>query len=93
MIETLSILANKLLNNDPLQTEIYFLEYGVDLLADIMAENALKRNDMVFLLYCFVQTTTNSHLRILSKIRDKVLNRNAYMAILGRLLLYESQGD
>jgi hypothetical protein len=29
MIETLTLIANKLLNADPLQTEIYFLEYGL----------------------------------------------------------------
>jgi hypothetical protein len=65
MIETLSQIANKLLNTDPLQTEVYFLEYGIDELLEIMTDNLFKRNDMVFLLYCFVQTTTNSHLRVL----------------------------
>jgi hypothetical protein len=54
MVETLSQIGNKLLNNDPLQTEVYFLEYGIDELLDIMSENLFKRNDMVFLLYCFV---------------------------------------
>jgi hypothetical protein len=29
MVETLTVIANKLLNLDPLQTEIYFLEYGL----------------------------------------------------------------
>lgn len=54
MVETLSQIGNKLLNNDPLQTEVYFLEYGIDELLDIMTENLFKKNDMVFLLYCFV---------------------------------------
>lgn len=54
MTQTLSLVANKLLNNDPMQTEIYFLEYGLEDLLDIMTENTFKRNDMVFLLYCFV---------------------------------------
>jgi hypothetical protein len=54
MVETLSQIANKLLNTDPLQTEVYFLEYGLDELVEIMCENLFKRNDMVFLLYCFV---------------------------------------
>ena len=39
MVETLSQLGNKLLNTDPLQTEIFFLEYGADELLDIMVEN------------------------------------------------------
>lgn len=65
MLETLSQVGNKLLNTDPLQTEVFFLEYGVDEILEVMAENLFKRNDMVFLLYCFVQTTSNSHLRVL----------------------------
>jgi hypothetical protein len=29
MVDTLSIIGNNLLNEDPIQTEIFFLEYGV----------------------------------------------------------------
>jgi len=29
MVETLTIIANKLLNLDPQETELYFLEYGL----------------------------------------------------------------
>jgi len=29
MVETLTIIGNKLLNMDPQQTELYFLEYGL----------------------------------------------------------------
>lgn len=39
IVETLSQIGNKLLNSDPLQTEIFFLEYGADELLDIMCEN------------------------------------------------------
>jgi hypothetical protein len=94
MTETISQVANKLLNNDPQQTEVYFLEYGVDLLLSIMVGNVFKRNDMVFLLYCFVpQTNTNSHMRVLTKIKDRLgtAHRDAYYAILSRLLLYENE--
>ena len=59
MLESLSIIGNKLLNNDPQQTEVYFLEYGIDEILEIMVENVYKRNEMVFLLYCFVSNTTN----------------------------------
>ena len=30
MVETLTLIANKLLNQDPQQTELFFLEYGVE---------------------------------------------------------------
>lgn len=95
MVQTLSVIANKLLNNDPIQTEIYFLEYGLEDLMDIMIDNIFKRNEMVFLLYCFVQKTTNSHLRVLNKIREKisVKHRDAYYYILSRLILYEKEDE
>jgi hypothetical protein len=58
-----------------------------------MSDNVFKRNDMVFLFYCFVQNTTNSHLRVLNKIKEKIgtLKRDAYYSILSRLLLYENE--
>jgi hypothetical protein len=65
MVETLSQIGNKLLNTDPLQTEVFFLEYGADELLEIMCENQFKRNEMTVLLYCFIQNTANSHLRML----------------------------
>lgn len=91
MIETLSQIGNKLLNSDPLQTEVFFLEYGADELLEVMSENQIKRNEMTMLLYCFIQSTTNSHLRMLQKIKDKICvsKRDAYYQILSRILLYE----
>ena len=79
------------MNNDPQQTEVYFLEYGLDELLEIMCDNVFKRNDMIFLLYCFVQNTTNSHLRVLNKIREKIgtSKKDAYYAILSKVILYE----
>ena len=54
MVETLSAIANKLLNTDPQGTELFFLEYGLDDLVIVMAENNFKLNEMIVLLYCFV---------------------------------------
>jgi hypothetical protein len=54
MVDTLSQIGNKLLNSDPLQTEVFFLEYGADELLDIMVGNQFKRNEMIILLYCFI---------------------------------------
>ena len=59
------MIANKLLNTDPQGTEIYFLEYGLDEFVTVMAENTFKLNEMIVLLYCFVQNTNSSHLRVL----------------------------
>ena len=48
---------------------------------------------MVFLLYCFVQNTTNSHLRVLNKLKEKCssTSKDQYLHILSRLLLYENE--
>ena len=94
MVETLTIIANKLLNMDPQGTELFFLEYGLDALVTVMADNTFKLNDMVVLLYSFVQDTNSSHLRVLQKIVDKLsrTHRNSIPHFLSRLFLYET-GD
>ena len=93
MVETLSLIANKLLNTDPQGTELFFLEYGLDELVTVMAENTFKLNDMIVLLYCFVQGTNSSHLRVLQKIVDKLSrgHRNTIPQFLSRLFLYENE--
>lgn len=93
MVQTFSQIGNKILNEDPIQTEIYFLEYGLEDFLDILSDNSFKRNEMIFLLYCFVQNTTNSHLRVLNKIREKICatKRDAYYSILSKLLIYENE--
>jgi hypothetical protein len=58
-----------------------------------MCENQFKRNEMVVLLYCFIQNTTNSHLRMLQKIKEKISisKKDQYYQILSRLLLFETE--
>lgn len=72
---------------------MFFLEYGADELLDIMCDNQFKRNEMVVLLYCFIQNTTNSHLRMLQKIKEKIAitKKDQYYQILSRLLLFETE--
>mmetsp|Transcript_13724 Transcript_13724/g.17336 ORF Transcript_13724/g.17336 Transcript_13724/m.17336 type:complete len:235 (-) Transcript_13724:58-762(-) len=92
MVETLSMIANRLLNTDPQGTELFFLEYGLDDLVHVMAENTFKLNEMIVLLYCFVQGTNSSHLRVLQKIVDKLAKQHRMIIpqFLSRLFLYES---
>lgn len=54
MVETLTMIANKLLNSEPQQTELFFLEYGVYELCYVMAENIFKLNEMAIILYSFI---------------------------------------
>lgn len=93
MVDTFTLIGNKLLNTDPQQTELYFLEYGIEDLIGIMTNNTFKLNQMTVLMYCFVQNSNNSHLRVLTKIKDKIgKNRpDAYCAILSKLFLYEQE--
>ena len=44
MVDTFILIGNKLLNTDPQQTELYFLEYGIEDLIRIMAGNTFKLN-------------------------------------------------
>ena len=58
-----------------------------------MAGNVQKMNEMAILLYCFVQSSNNSHLRVLKKLADKlaVNHRNVLPAFLTRLLVFEHE--
>ena len=95
MVETLTIIANRLLNMDPQQTELYFLEYGLSELLEAMADNAFKMNEMAVLCYSFVQATNNAHLRVLTKISECMSlhprSRQAVPALLAQLFLFESE--
>ena len=51
VVQTLALIGNKLLNDDPLQTEVYFLEYTIDDLISIIETNTFKRNEMMYLFY------------------------------------------
>lgn len=91
MVSTLQVIANSLLNQDPQQTELFFLEYGVQELVSVMIENTFKLNEVSSLLFCFVQPTNNSHVRVLQKVSDKLgtKNRNMMPYFLARLFLFE----
>ena len=58
-----------------------------------MAENTFKLNEMIVLLYCFVQGTNNSHLRVLQKLADKLStsHRAVMPQFLARLFLFENE--
>lgn len=93
VVETLAIIGNKLLNFDPMQTEIYFLEYTIDDLIEIIETNVFKRNDMMYLFYCFVSQTVNSHLRVLSRLKEKIRKRDVFYYALSKLLVYENDSN
>ena len=69
IVECFTQLGNNILNEDPQQTELYFLEYSLNGILDIMVDNEFKRNNLVIVLYCFCQNTSNAHLRVLRRIK------------------------
>lgn len=81
------------MNSDPQQTELYFLEYGLSDLVEVMVSNSFKLNEMTVLLYCFVQSSNNSHTRVLKKITEKLSSHETGRAfistLLARLFLFE----
>jgi len=72
IVNTFTHLGNNILNEDPQQTELYFLEYSLNGILEIMCENEFKRNQLSVVLYCFCQNTANSHLRVLRRIKSKI---------------------
>jgi len=59
----------------------------------LMAENVFKLKEMCIILYCFVQETNNSHLRLLNKLADKlgIRYRQVLPHFLARLFLFENE--
>ena len=95
IVETFSKLGNSILNEDPMQTELYFLEYALDELLEIMCENDFKRNDLGIVLYTFCPNSSNAHLRVLKRIKSKIQdsNKNQFVAIISDLLQYDECFD
>lgn len=92
-VETVAQVGNKLLNTDPQQTETFFLEFAIDDLIRIVEGNTFKRNEMMYLFYCFVGNTVNSHLRVLQRLKDKCSSKDAFYYCLSKLLVYENQAS
>lgn len=90
VVETLATIGNKLLNFDPVQTEMYFLEYTIDDLIQIVESNQFKRNEMMYLFYCFTSNTVNSHLRVLTRLKEKIIKRDVFYYCISKLLLFEN---
>lgn len=90
VVETIAQIGNRLLNTDPQQTEAYFLEYAIDDLIEIVEVNIFKRNEMMYLFYCFMSNTVNSHLRVLHRLKEKMTSRDAFYYSLSKLLIYEN---
>jgi len=45
----------------------------------------------MYLFYCFVSNTVNSHLRVLKRLKDKIKSRDVFYYCLSKLLIYESE--
>lgn len=95
IVDCFTNLGNSILNEDPQQTELFFLEYSLDAILDIMVENEFKRNALIVVLYCFCQNTANAHLRVLSRIKSKIgsTHKNSFVAIVNDLLEFDEAQD
>ena len=92
-VETIAQIGNWMLNTDPQQTEAFFLEYAIDDLIEIVEDNVFKRNEMMYLFYCFVSNTVNSHLRVLMRLKDKIQSWDVFYYCLSKLLIFESDAQ
>lgn len=95
IVDAFTKLGNLILNEDPQQTELYFLEYALDNILEIMCENDFKRSQLGLVLYCFCQNSANAHLRVLRRIKTKIgsTNRDQFIAIINDLLEYDELED
>ena len=63
----------------------------MDDLIEIVESNEFKRNEMMYLFYCFTSQTVNSHLRVLNTLKEKIKNRNIFYYCISKLLVYEGE--
>lgn len=79
-----------MLNIDPQSTELFFLEYALQPLQKIFEANILKCNELIYLLYCYIPNTTNSHMRVLEMMKTKLKSFEIYIYCLSTIILYEN---
>lgn len=46
---------------------------------------------MMYLFYCFVSNTVNSHLWVLTKLKEKVQSKDAFYYCLSKLIVFENE--
>ena len=88
IVETFTKLGNMVLNEDPVQTELFFLEYTLDDLLPIMVANEKKRNSLSTVLYSFCVPSPNAHLRLLNRLKTKIgsTEKDTFVSIVNDLL-------
>lgn len=91
IVETFTQLGNAILNEDPQQTELFFLEYALEGILEIMCQNEFKRANLAVVLYTFCQNSSNAHLRVLRRIKQKICSthKNQFVAIINDLMEYD----
>jgi len=64
------------------------MEFSLDGILEIMCENDFKRNNLAIVLYSFCFSTSNSHLRVLNRMKAKIGNsfKNQFICIVNDLL-------
>jgi hypothetical protein len=95
IVDCFAKIGNLILNQDPQQTEVYFLEFCLQDLLTIMCENDFKRVHMSIIPYCLCQNTANSHMRVLRRIRQLIGFRckDQFVAIINDLLELDEEED
>lgn len=83
---------NKVLNHDPTQCELIFLEHVLPEMLQVLLSSPIKLNSLSFLFYCFISTNSNSHLRLLKKLKREMIGEfGSYMQILALLVQLEKE--
>jgi len=95
IVEAFTKLGNLILNEDPQQTELFFLEYALDDLLDIMGENDFKRTQLSLVLYAFSPNTSNARLRVLRRVKSKIgtTHKDQFVAVVNDLLEFDEIAD
>eukprot|EP01022_Parablepharisma_sp_SALTPOND_P007916 TRINITY_DN1342_c0_g1_i1.p1 TRINITY_DN1342_c0_g1~~TRINITY_DN1342_c0_g1_i1.p1 ORF type:complete len:955 (+),score=104.92 TRINITY_DN1342_c0_g1_i1:4363-7227(+) len=83
-------IGNKLLNLDPQISELYFLEYGLPILAPLFSGNSAKCNELVIILACYVPATSNAYIRLIQAMKSHIKPLDTFMYCLAKLMTFGS---
>jgi hypothetical protein len=91
MADHVSAVGNGLVNTDPELSETCIIEYGLSPLMQLFKEFPDKCTTLVYLLYCFIPPTINSHCRLIQAMKDKMgEDLNSYVFACSRLIEVET---
>ena len=83
-------IGKKLLNLDAQISELYFLEYGLPILAPFLVKNTAKCNELIIILPCYIPASSNSYIRLIQCMKSSIKPFDIFIYCLAKLMSFGS---